>query len=122
MIIGQTMFSVRRGTEHRANAALDEMGKLLAGCDGLYRFRILRSVGMSPLASELGKVGREAALEDDHYLVQAEWESIEAHDRFFSSEGLQRCYGLLGSVLTSGPYEVLYQPMVEQPVRTGVAA
>ncbi len=121
MIIGQTMFSVRRGTQHRAGAALEELRRLLSGCEGLQGFRILRSVGMSPLASELGDEGREAALKDDHYLVQTEWEDIEAHDRFFSSDGLQRCYGLLSSVLTSGPYDVLYQPMIEQPVRAGVA-
>ena len=53
MIVGQTMFSVLKGTEHRAEAALQEMAGLVTSAPGHSSHRILRSFGMSPLASGL---------------------------------------------------------------------
>jgi hypothetical protein len=121
IIIGHTMFSVRRGTEHRAEAAIDEIGGLLAGAEGLRAFRVLRSVGMSPLASDLCSEGREAALCDAHYVIQTEWEHIQAHDDFYAGEGLKRVYMTLASVLATGPYEILYEALIGQSAREGVA-
>jgi heme-degrading monooxygenase HmoA len=121
IIIGHTMFSVRRGTEHRAEAAIDEISGLLSKADGLRDFRVLRSVGMSPLASDLCSHGREAALCDAHYVVQTEWERIEDHDAFYAGEGLKRVYMTLASVLATGPYEILYESLVDQPAREGIA-
>jgi heme-degrading monooxygenase HmoA len=109
MIIGQTVFSVRKGTEHRAEAALDDLRRLLEPAGGLHGFRILRSFGMSPIGSALHDETREADLGDVHFVVQTEWESIQTHDAFFRSDGVTRAYAVLSSILTSGPYEVLYR-------------
>jgi len=120
MITGQTMFSVRHGTEHRAEAALDDIARLLRGDEGARSFRILRSVGMSPLASDLCEEGREAALCEAHYVIQTEWESVEAHDTFYADDGLRRIYVTLASILATGPYEILYESLVDQPACEGV--
>ena len=56
-----------------------------------------------------------------HYVVQTEWESLEGHDDFYRSEALSRVYALLASILTTGPYEVLYD-VLEHADRSGVAA
>ena len=120
MIVGQTLLSVRRGTEHRAEKALADVAGELAGAAGLINHRILRSVGMSPLASALHDEGREAVLGDVHFVIQTEWESIAAHDEFYRSGGAQRAYVVLSSILTSGPYEVLYEPLVSEQEHSGV--
>jgi len=109
MIIGQTMFSVRKGTEHRSDRVLHELSSLQRQAPGHLGHRALRSFGMSPLASALCDEGREAALGDVHFVFESEWESLEAHDAFFSSDGVQRSYETLQSILTSGPFEVLYE-------------
>ena len=57
MLIGQTMFSVRHGTEHRAERALQELAGLLQGSAGHTSHRVLRSFGMSPLGSALRDEG-----------------------------------------------------------------
>ena len=121
MIIGQTIFSVRRGTEHRAEAALDEIRRRLATAEGLRHSLILRSIGMSPLASDLSESERASTLAHVHYVVHTEWESGAAHDQFYSSEGLRRAYATLSSVLTSGPFEVLYEDLVSQREQSGVS-
>jgi hypothetical protein len=115
MLIGQTMFSVRHGTEHRAERALQELAGLLAGSAGHVNHRVLRSFGMSPLGSALRDEGKEATLGDIHFVFETEWESIEPHDEFYQSQTVQRIYGTLQSILTSGPFEVLYDAVVEEP-------
>jgi quinol monooxygenase YgiN len=120
MIIGQTMFTVRKGTEHRSGRALQELTLMFQNAPGHLGHRVLRSFGMSPLASALRNEGREAALGDVHFVFETEWESLEAHDAFYSSPQVQRCYETLQSILTSGPFEVLYEA-VEQPEKSGVA-
>ncbi len=121
MIIGQTMFSVRTGTEHRADHALQELAGLVRQTAGQQGHRILRSFGMSPLASALHDEGREAALGDVHFVFETEWESLEAHDRFYSGDDVRRIYASLQSILTAGPFEVLYDALVEEPQPDGVA-
>jgi len=120
MIIGQTVFSVRKGTEHRADVALAELDRFLLQAPGLRSHRILRSIGMSPIGSALHDETREAVLGDVHFVVQSEWESLEPHDAFYRSGAVGRVYGVLSSILTSGPYEVLYQ-VLENEDRSGVA-
>lgn len=115
MVIGQTMFSVRHGTEHRAERAVQELAALLAGSAGHVNHRVLRSFGMSPLGSALRDEGREATLGDVHFIFETEWDSLEAHDEYYQSQSVQRIYGTLHSILTSGPFEVLYDPVVEEP-------
>lgn len=114
MIIGQTMFSVRLSTEHRAESALDEIAQLLNEAQGVRGYRILRSVGMSPLASDLCDEGREAALCDAHYVIQTHWEAVEDHDAFYAGEGLRRVYMTLASILATGPYEILYESLADR--------
>lgn len=121
MIVGQTMFSVLKGTEHRADAALHELAGIVAEAPGHGGHRILRSFGMSPLASALHDEGREAVLGDVHFVFETEWTSIEAHDGFYSSEPVQRIYSTLQSILGSGPFEVLYDTLVEEPQRDNAA-
>jgi quinol monooxygenase YgiN len=121
MIIGQTMFSVRKGTEHRSDRVLHELAGLQRQAPGQMGHRVLRSFGMSPLASALRDEGREATLGDVHFVFETEWESIEAHDDFYGSDTVQRCYQTLQSILTSGPFEVLYET-VEQSEKSGVAS
>ena len=121
MIIGQTMFGVRKGTEHRAEHALQELGGLMQTSSGHAAHRVLRSFGMSPLASALRDQDREALLGDVHFIFETEWESIEAHDDFYRTDSVRRIYASLQSILTSGPFEVLYEPMVEDQQRSGVA-
>jgi heme-degrading monooxygenase HmoA len=121
MIVGQTMFSVVKGTEHRAEAALQELAGLVAEAPGHSSHRILRSFGMSPLASALHDEGRESALGDVHFVFETQWDSLEAHDAFYGGEQVQRVYGTLHSILTSGPFEVLYEGLVEQPRHDNVA-
>ena len=121
MIVGQTMFSVLKGTEHRAEAALQELAGSVGDAPGSNSHRILRSFGMSPLASALHDEGRESALGDVHFVFETQWESLEAHDAFYGGEGVQRIYGTLYSILTSGPFEVLYESLVEQPRHDNVA-
>lgn len=120
MIIGQTMFSVRTGTEHRSEHVLRELSSLQRQAPGHLAHRVLRSFGMSPLASALCDEGREAALGDVHFVFESEWESIEAHDAFFGSEAVRRCYETLQSILTTGPFEVLYEAL-ETPETSEVA-
>jgi quinol monooxygenase YgiN len=76
---------------------------------------------MSPLASALHDEGRESVLGDVHFVFETQWESLDAHDEFYSSDVVQRIYGTLHSILTSGPFEVLYDSLVEQPQHDGVA-
>jgi heme-degrading monooxygenase HmoA len=121
MIVGQTMFSVLKGTEHRAEAALQELAALVTGAPGLSSHRVLRSFGMSPLASDLRPEGREADLGDVHFIFETQWESLEAHDEFYAGDDVRRVYGTLQSILTSGPFEVLYDGLVEEPQTDNVA-
>ena len=121
MIVGQTMFSVLKGTEHRAEAALQELAGWVGDAPGHTSHRILRSFGMSPLASALDDEGRESALGDVHFVFETQWESLEAHDEFYGGEPVQRVYGTLHSIFTSGPFEVLYDSVVEQPRHHNVA-
>ncbi len=121
MVIGQTMFSVRKGTEHRAERALRELAGYLADAPGHRDHRVLRSFGMSPLGSALRDEGREATLGDVHFVFETEWDSLEPHDAFYQSPPVQRIYGTLQSILTSGPFEVLYDAVVEEPQRDGAA-
>jgi len=121
MVVGQTVFSVRKGTEHRAEKSMHELDSILRAASGHQAHRILRSFGMSPIASALHDEMREGELGAVHYVVQTEWESLDAHDEFFRSGGLGRVYRVLSSILTTGPYEVLYD-VLEQGDRTGVAA
>lgn len=120
MIVGQTVLSVRKGTEHRAESALGELERLLVKAPGLRSHRVLRSSGMSPIGSALHDETREAILGDVHFVVETEWDSLELHDEFYRSDGVGRVYAVLSSVLTSGPYEVLYE-VLEQEDRSGVA-
>ena len=119
MLIGQTMFSVRHGTEHRAERALQELAGLLQGSAGHTNHRVLRSFGMSPLGSALRDEGREATLGDVHFVFETEWDSLQAHDDFYQSPRVQQVYGTLQSILTSGPFEVLYDAVVEEPQHDG---
>jgi hypothetical protein len=114
MIVGQTMFSVLKGTEHRAEAALQELATLVSAAPGHSSHRILRSFGMSPLASGLHPEGREADLGDVHFIFESQWDSLEAHDEFYAGQGVRRVYATLQSILTSGPFEVLYDGLIEQ--------
>ena len=115
MLIGQTMFSVRHGTEHRAERALQELAGLLRGSAGHTSHRVLRSFGMSPLGSALRDEGREVTLSDVHFVFETEWESLEKHDEFYKSRPVQTIYGTLQSIFTSGPFEVLFDAVVEEP-------
>jgi len=115
MLIGQTMFSVRHGTEHRAERALQELAGFLQGSAGHTSHRVLRSFGMSPLGSALRDEGREAVLGDVHFIFETEWDSLATHDDFYQSERVRKVYGSLQSILTSGPFEVLYDAVVEEP-------
>jgi len=115
MLIGQTMFSVRHGTEHRAERALQELAGFLQGSAGHTSHRVLRSFGMSPLGSALRDEGREAALGDVHFVFETQWDSLQAHDDFYQGERVRKIYGSLQSILTSGPFEVLYDAVVEEP-------
>ena len=119
MLIGQTMFSVRHGTEHRAERALQELAGLLQGTAGHTSHRVLRSFGMSPLGSALRDEGREATLGDVHFIFETEWDSLQAHDDFYQGRQVQLVYGTLQSILTSGPFEVLYDAVVEEPQHDG---
>jgi heme-degrading monooxygenase HmoA len=121
VIIGQTMFSVRKGTEHRAEHALGDLASILQSASGHGAHRVLRSFGMSPLASALRDQDREAVLGDVHFIFETEWDSIEAHDEFYRTEPVQRVYASLQSILASGPFEVLYEALVEDPQRSSVA-
>ena len=121
MLIGQTMFSVRHGTEHRAERALQELAGLLQGTAGHTSHRVLRSFGMSPLGSALRDEGREATLGDVHFVFETEWDSLQAHDDFYQGRQVQLVYGTLQSILTSGPFEVLYDAVVEEPQHDGAA-
>jgi heme-degrading monooxygenase HmoA len=121
MIVGQTVFSVRKGTEHRAEAALHDLDGLLRSVTGHQAHRVLRSFGMSPIGSALHDETREGELGEVHYVVQTEWESLESHDDFYRGDAASRVYAVLSSILNTGPYEVLYD-VLEQADRTGVAA
>jgi heme-degrading monooxygenase HmoA len=121
MIVGQTMFSVLTSTEHRAEAALQELAGYVGEAPGHRSHRILRSFGMSPLASALHDEGRESTLGDVHFVFETQWETLEAHDDFYASEPVKRVYGTLHSILASGPFEVLYETLVEQPQHDNVA-
>jgi hypothetical protein len=121
MIVGQTLFSVLNGTEHRADAALTELSGWVGDAPGHTSHRILRSFGMSPLASALHAEGRESSLGAVHFVFETQWDSLEAHDDFYAGEPVQRIYGTLQSILTSGPFEVLYDIVVEQPRHDNVA-
>jgi heme-degrading monooxygenase HmoA len=121
MLIGQTMFSVRKGTEHRAERALQELAGHLQSAAGHTNHRVLRSFGMSPLGSALREEGREATLGDVHFIFETEWESLETHDEFYQSPLVRRIYGTLHSILTSGPFEVLYDTLVEEPQHDNAA-
>jgi hypothetical protein len=111
------MFSVRHGTEHRAERALQELAGLLQGSAGHTNHRVLRSFGMSPLASALHDEGREAVLGDVHFIFETEW-TRSAHETSTRPQ-VQLVYGTLQSILTSGPFEVLYDAVVEEPQHDG---
>src|SRR5665647_2832306 len=64
---------------------------------------------------------RESALGDVHFVCETQWESLETHDEFYGGDQVQRVYGTLHSILTSGPFEVLYDSVVEQPRHHNVA-
>ncbi len=121
MLVGQTMFSVRHGTEHRAEHALQELTELLRASAGHTGHRILRSFGMSPLGSALCDEGREATLGEVHFILESEWVSLDDHDSFYQSPPVQHLYGSLHSILASGPFEILYDVVVEEPQRDGAA-
>lgn len=121
MIVGQTMFSVRHGTEHRAERALQELAGLLDKTPGHSGHRVLRSFGMSPLASALHDEEREAALGHVHFIFETQWDSLAAHDEYYQSSTVQRVYCTLQSILASGPFEVLYDQLVEEPQHDGAA-
>jgi heme-degrading monooxygenase HmoA len=121
LIVGQTMFSVLTGTEHRAEAALRELATGVGEAPGHVGHRILRSFGMSPLASDLREEGREAALGDVHFVFETQWDSLDDHDEFYASDTVKATYSSLRSILTSGPFEVLYDSVVEQPRHDNVA-
>jgi heme-degrading monooxygenase HmoA len=121
MIVGQTMFSVLKGTEHRAEAALQELAGHVGSAPGHTSHRILRSTGMSPLASALHDEGRESMLGDVHFVFETQWESLDGHDEFYAGERVRRVYATLQSILTSGPFEVLYDMLIEQPQHDNVA-
>ena len=121
MIVGQTMFSVLTGTEHRAEAALQQLAALVTAAPGHSSHRILRSFGMSPLASDLHTEGREADLADAHFIFETQWESLEAHDEFYAGDAVRRIYSTLQSILTSGPFEVLYDGLIETEQPDNVA-
>ena len=76
---------------------------------------------MSPLASALRDEGREATLGDVHFVFETEWESLEVHDEFYQRRLVRRIYGSLQSILTSGPFEVLYDAVVEEPQHDNAA-
>ncbi len=120
MITGQTIFSVRKGTEHHAETAVAEMVELLRTAEGLRSFSVLRSIGMSPLASGLCDQRREAALCDVHYVVQTTWDDVDDHDAFYAGESMQQIYRSLASILATGPYEILYESIDERVAREGV--
>lgn len=111
MIVGQTVFSVKKGTEHRAEAALGELRTLFSLAPGLCGQRVFRSFAMSPIGSALHQETCQAQLGDLHYVVQTEWSSAEAHDEFFRVGSVGRVYAVLASILVSGPYEVLYEAL-----------
>jgi hypothetical protein len=121
MLIGQTMFSVHKGTEHRAERALQELAGHLQGAAGHTGHRVLRSFGMSPLASALRDEGREATLGDVHFVFETEWDSLELHDEFYQRPLVQRIYESLQSIFASGPFEVLYDAVVEEPQHDSAA-
>ncbi len=121
MIVGQTIFSVLKGTEYRAEAALLELASGVAEAPGHVSHRILRSFGMSPLASDLRDEGREAVLGDVHFIFETQWDSLDDHDEFYASEAVRAAYDSLQSILTSGPFEVLYDSVVEQSRHDHVA-
>jgi heme-degrading monooxygenase HmoA len=121
MIVGQTMLSVLKGTEHRAEAALRELAAVVSDSPGHLNHRILRSFGMSPLASGLHDEGRESALGDVHFVFETQWETLDAHDDFYTTDVVKSVYDSLRSILTSGPFEVLYDSVVEQPQHDNVA-
>lgn len=121
MIVGQTMFSVLPGTEAQAEAALQALAKHVADAPGHCSHRILRSFGMSPLASDLLDEGREATLGSVHFIFETQWESLDDHDAFYAGSFVRNVYAALAAILTSGPFEVLYDSVVEQPYDTNVA-
>jgi len=121
MIVGQTLFSVRKGTEHRAERALQELAGYVQNAPGHAGHRVLRSFGMSPLASALRDEGREETLGDVHFIFETAWEAMELHDEFYQTQPVQRVYSSLQSVLASGPFEVLYDTLVEEPQRDHAA-
>ena len=121
MLIGQTMFSVRKGTEHRAERALQELAGIPPGGAGTYRpprAAVVRHVAARQRARD---EGREATLGDVHFIFETAWESLELHDEFYQSPPVQRIYGTLQSILTSGPFEVLYDTLVEEPQHDNAA-
>ena len=120
-MVGQTMFSVLRGSEGLAEAALQSLSAAVTEAYGHESHRTLRSFGMSPLASALDTCGRGAALADVHYIFETEWETLDAHDDFYAGETVQAVYASLQPVFTSGPFEVLYDSLVEQPQHDNVA-
>jgi heme-degrading monooxygenase HmoA len=121
MIVGQTMFSVLSGTEDQAETALQALAKHVAAAPGHVNHRILRSFGMSPLASDLHSEGREATLGSVHFIFETQWEALDDHDRFYASGEVRNVYADLQHILTRGPFEVLYDSVVEQPYNTDVA-
>lgn len=121
MIVGQTMFSVLNGTEDQAEAALQAQAKHVTAAPGHVSHRILRSFGMSPLASDLHNEGREANLGSVHFIFETQWETLDDHDAFYASGEVRNVYAALQPIFTSGPFEVLYDSVVEQPYNTNVA-
>jgi heme-degrading monooxygenase HmoA len=120
MILAQTLISVRTGSERRAEGSLGEIDRLLEQASGQRGHRVLRSFGMSPLASALRDEAGEATLGQVHYVVQSEWDSLDEHDAFYRSVALQMAYLKLSSILSSGPYAILYEEVVVHREHSGV--
>ena len=63
--------------------------------------------------------GARPTLGDVHFVFETEWDSLQAHDDFYQGAQVQLVYGTLQSILTSGPFEVLYDAVVEEPQHDG---
>lgn len=121
MIVGQTMLSVRMGAEEQAEAALKGLATHAEQLPGHVAHRVLRSFGMSPLASNLGDDETAGRLRNVHFILETEWDSLEAHNAFYLDSLVKGYYLALEGLLTSGPFEVLYDCIVEEAEPDNVA-
>ncbi len=76
---------------------------------------------MSPLASGLHTGAREAGLAGARFVFETQWESLEAHDESHAGDAVRRISGTLESILTSVPFEVLYDGLIETEQPDNVA-